>query len=65
MSYIVQLAVDKEATRLVNKKYQSQLDANETRYTPEFNPVDENDLTFMGRLLRHILFSVSKGFYLE
>lgn len=59
------LAVEKEATRLVNKKYQSQLDQDETRYTPEFEPVDEHDLTFMGRLLRHILSSLSKGFYLD
>ena len=64
---IIELAVEKEATRLVNKKYQSSIDNIEDGkyYIPEFDPVDENDFTFMGRLLRHILGGMGKGFYLD
>lgn len=65
LSRIIELAVEKEATRLVNKKYQSSVDSLTASYVPEFRPVDENDFTFMGRLLRHILKSMSKGFYLH
>lgn len=32
---------------------------------PQFEPVDEHDFTFMGRLLRYILGSMNKGFYLD
>ena len=32
---------------------------------PEFTALDEHDFTFMGRLLRFVLQSISNGFYLE
>ena len=52
---IVELAVEKEASKLVNKKFTATIDANETQFMPDFEPVDENDLTFMGRLLTAVL----------
>ena len=52
---IVELAVEKEASKLVNKKFTANIDANETQFIPDFEPVDENDLTFMGRLLTAVL----------
>jgi len=62
---IVELAVEKEASKLVNKKFTSNIDANETQFVPTFEPVDENDLTFMGRLLTAVLNSMNKGVYLD
>jgi len=52
---IIELAVEKEATKLVNKKYSTNIDSNETQFIPIFEPVDENDFTFMGRLLTAVL----------
>jgi len=57
--------VEKEATKLVNKKYTANIDANESQYIPTFEPVDENDITFMGRLLTAVLNSMNKGIYLD
>lgn len=54
LSRIIDFAVEKEATKLVNKKFSTNFD-DENTYRPEFDPVDSLDLTFMGRLLRHIL----------
>jgi WASH complex subunit strumpellin len=64
LSNIVDNAVEREATRLVNKKYTSNIDDDNT-YRPEFDPVDTEDQTFMGRLLRHILATLDRGFYLD
>ena len=41
------------------------IDANETQFIPQFEPVDENDFTFMGRLLTAVLESMDKGVYLD
>jgi hypothetical protein len=66
MQRIIDLAVEKEASRLVGKKYSvANLEAQENTYIPEFKPIDEFDFTFMGRLLRFILISVQDGFFLE
>ena len=66
LTRIIDLAVEKEASRLINKKYTPQFDiGQENQYIPEFTPVDGDDFTFMGRLLRFILNSISSGFYLE
>ena len=66
LARIIELAVEKEATRLVNKKYQANLnDVDEAVYIPEFEPIDEHDFTFMGRLLTAILKSMNMGFYLD
>jgi hypothetical protein len=54
LSRIVDFAVEKEATRLVSKKLDLNID-DENTYKPEFDPVDTLDQTFMGRLLRNIL----------
>lgn len=62
---VIELAVEKEATKLVNKKYSSNIDSNETQFVPTFEPVDENDITFMGRLLTAVLSSMNKGIYLD
>lgn len=63
---IIEFAVEKEATRLVNKKYNANwLDTQESNYVPKFKAVDENDATFMGRLLRNIVEQISRGFYLD
>ena len=62
---VIELAVEKEATKLVNKKYSSNIDSNETQFIPTFEPVDENDITFMGRLLTAVLSSMNKGIYLD
>ena len=62
---IINLAVEKEATRLVNKKYSTNFDDSEDNFIPEFNPVDEDDFTFMGRLLTKVLNEIQKGFYLD
>jgi len=64
MSRIVEFAVEKEATKLVNKKFSTNFD-DENTYRPEFDPVDTLDQTFMGRLLRHILLQMDRGFYLD
>lgn len=63
MTLIVNSAVDREAQKLVNKRYMTNLD--EMSYVPQHDPVDADDLTFMGRFLRHILKSLDRGFYLE
>ena len=58
--------MEKEATNLVTKKYSTTLiEAQESYYIPIFNPVDEFDFTFMGRVLRQILKTIEKGFYLD
>jgi len=54
LSRIIDYAVEREATKLVNKKFNANFD-DENSYRPEFDPVDAQDLTFMGRLLRNIL----------
>ena len=54
LSRIVDFAVEKEATRLVSKKLDLNID-DENTYKPEFDPVDTLDQTYMGRLLRNIL----------
>lgn len=51
--------------RLVNKRFSANIDSTENDYVPEFEPLDEMDATFMGRLLRQILTSMNKGFYLD
>lgn len=63
LSNIVDHAVEKEAQRLVNRKYSSNID--DDSYRPEFDPVDTEDQTFMGRLLRNILAQMDRGFYLD
>lgn len=60
---MVENAVEREATRLVNKKYNYNDDDILNR--PEFDPVDTLDQTFMGRLLRNILSQLDRGFYLD
>lgn len=66
MGRIIDMAVEKEASRLVGKKYSPQfVEAQENAFIPEFKPIDEFDFTFMGRLLRFIMISVQDGFYLE
>lgn len=69
---IIEFAVEKEATNLVTKKQYSDfggsttlIEAKESFYIPIFNPVDEFDFTFMGRVLRQILQTIEKGFYLD
>ena len=62
---VIELAVEKESTKLINKKYQNNIDSNETQFIPTFEPVDENDITFMGRLLTAVLNSMNKGIYLD
>ena len=62
---VIELAVEREATKLVNKKYTANIDNNEQQYIPTFEPVDEHDLTFMGRLLTAVLKSMGKGIYLD
>lgn len=45
--------MDKEAVRLVNKRISADIDSNDgADYVPDFEPLDEDDATFMGRLLR-------------
>jgi len=51
--------------RLVSKRIQANIDSNENDYVPDYEPLDENDATFMGRLLRQILASMNKGFYID
>ena len=66
MVRIIEFAVEKEATNLVNKKYSTgMMEAQENYYVPIFTPVDDLDFTFMGRVLRHILQTISKGFYFD
>ena len=66
LTRIINLAVEKEASRLVNKKYSGSIDTTQdNQYVPEFTALDEYDFTFMGRLLRFVLQSISNGFYLE
>ena len=49
----------------MNKKYSTNFDDAEDNYIPEFNPVDEDDFTFMGRLLTKVLSELKKSFYLD
>jgi len=63
MTLIVNSAVDREAQKLVNRKMVANMD--EVSYVPQHDPIDADDLTFMGRFLRHILKSLDSGFYLE
>lgn len=65
MTRIINYAVEKEATALVNKKYQVDLDNQDKHYVPTFIPVDAQDFTFMGRLLSNISNSLGKGMYLD
>jgi WASH complex subunit strumpellin len=63
---LIEFAVEKEATNLVNRKYQGgMIEAQESYNIPIFTPVDGDDFTFMGRVLRHILRTIEKGFYLD
>jgi len=63
---LIEFAVEKEASNLVNRKYQGgMLEAQESYNIPIFTPVDGDDFTFMGRVLRHILRTIEKGFYLD
>ncbi len=60
LTRIINLAVEKEASRLINKKFTQNIDnTQENQFVPEFIPTDEHDFTFMGRLLRYILESIS------
>jgi hypothetical protein len=65
MTRIINCAVEKESTALVNKKYQANLDYQDKYYIPTFIPVDAYDFTFMGRLLRNIMNIIGKGMYLD
>jgi len=65
LTRIINYAVEKESTALVNKKYQADLDDTDKHYVPTFIPVDAHDFTFMGRLLRNITDSLGKGMYLD
>ena len=65
MTRIINYAVEKESTALVNKKYQADLDDADKHYVPTFIPVDAHDFTFMGRLLRNITDSLGRGMYLD
>lgn len=65
LTRIINYAVEKESTALVNKKYTVDLDSEEKHYIPTFIPVDAHDFTFMGRLLRNIMESLGKGMYLD
>lgn len=49
----------------MNKKYVVNLDSNENQFVPEFEPIDEVDKTFMGRLLTAVLKQLDSGFYLD
>jgi len=64
LTKIILFAVEKEAKLLINKKQTQQLIEQEQQI-PRFRPVDVNDQTFMGRVLRQILETVSNGFYLD
>ena len=50
---------------MVNKKYVVDLDSQDKHHVPSFIPVDANDFTFMGRLLRNIADSLNRGMYLD
>jgi len=65
LTRIINYAVEKESTALVNKKYQADLDYQDKHFVPTFIPVDAHDFTFMGRLLRNITDSLGKGMYLD
>ena len=49
----------------MNKKFSTNFDDAEDNFIPDFNPVDEKDYTFMGRLLTKVLQEVKRGFYLD
>lgn len=49
---------------MIGKKQSANFE-DENNYVPEFDPVDQADQTFMGRLLRHILKSMDRGYYLD
>ena len=65
LTRIIEHAVDKEAMRLVSKRIQANIDSNDNDYAMDFEPLDEQDATFMGRLLRQIMKSMDKGYYLD
>jgi len=65
LSRIINYAVEKESTNLINKKYTVDMDFQDKYYVPTFIPVDANDFTFMGRLLRNITDDLGKGMYLD
>ena len=65
LTRIINFAVEKESTQLVNKKYQADLDYQEKHFVPTFIPTDNYNITFMGRLLRNITESLGKGMYLD
>jgi len=65
LTRIINYAVEKESTALVNKKYQADLDYQDKYFVPTFIPVDAHDFTFMGRLLRNIMGELGKGMYLD
>jgi WASH complex subunit strumpellin len=66
LTRIIELAVEKEATQLVNKKYStSMIESQENYFVPQFKPVDPFDFTFMGRVLRHISDTINRGIYLD
>lgn len=65
MSRIIEFAVEKEATALVSRKYSTSLvEAQENYFIPNFIP-DNNDFTFMGRVLRHITETITRGYYID
>jgi hypothetical protein len=65
LTRIINFAVEKESVALVNKKYTADIDYQDKHFIPTFIPVDANDFTFMGRLLRNITDSLGKGMYLD
>ncbi len=65
MFRIIEFAVEKEATALVSRKYSTSLvEAQENYFIPNFIP-DNNDFTFMGRVLRHITETITRGYYID
>lgn len=65
LTRMIELAVEKEATALVSRKYSTSLvEAQSNYFVPTFTP-DNNDFTFMGRVLRHITETITKGYYLD
>lgn len=64
LTRIINYAVEKESTRLVTKKYVTELmEAQDKYHVPTFIPVDSKDFTFIGRLLRNISDSIGKSTY--
>lgn len=66
LTKIIHHAVDKEAAKMsLAKRLSANIDSNETDHVPDFEPVDTEDATFLGRLLRQILRSMDRGYYLD